>query len=177
MLSSLVQAQRDSGRYTVFSLQDTLLLEVCDYSTYSMCSDGYEQPYRMFPVLVRNSHAKASLFFDNYLDTVFMFYTESIKEFEKGKYDHCFPDTFVDSISANARIQIISSHKFQIRVNSFFRRNHIFRKPFKGFKFAVIAGAKHHYFYAGKINLMIPDLTSKKGLIKNIETNLVYIIP
>jgi len=162
--------------YFISNRSDTLLLEKCQYRTYSMCSDGYEQSYRIFPVMIKYNKRRGVNFFDSYSDTVFMYYSKSIKEVFNLKYDKYFEDD-IYTLDKSDTVNISPEKFFIKKIKKFYAANHIEDKRFKVFTYSVTTN-RVKSFYGGKLIIYIPDFSKEMNkLVTLIETNLVLIVP
>lgn len=139
-----------------------LLRENCNFSSFSFCSDGYHQKYRLYPLLIDYD---SSDFFHGYGKNVYVPISPSINEDLKA-LGFIFKDgeelnVFLDSVCTTSKVLKFRDRYLTRRVRSYFRQNSI-DKHFDGSLYFNLLKVKITYIPVGKDSIVIPKI-GKKG--------------
>lgn len=150
-----------------------LARENCIADIFSFCSDGHEQPYRLYPLFVK---LQKKILLSSY-DTVFMFPSDYVIKQIRGegkevmdtwKMDIMFSDSLNNTVTYD-------NDEFCQKVNNYYRRNKISKDANCEFSYQLYK-MKVKVMYGGEKQIVLPDFDEKNNsLIKDHISHVYYI--
>ncbi len=150
-----------------------LAREVCDLDGFSLCSDGYGQSYRLYPLFVK---FKKENLLSSY-DTVFMFtlndsLLNNIKEEYMFSWD--MNEMFHDSLSRTP--VSYESDRFCKKVETYYKNNKILKNVSCKFSYEIYK-MKIKVIKGGRKEVLLPDFNAKSNsIVKRHMSEVYYII-
>ncbi len=151
-----------------------LAREKCVVGSFSFCSDGHEQPYRLHPLFVT---LKKEDFLASY-DTVFMFppdnvlkqiRAEGLEAMDTWKMEMLFSDSLGNVLTYN-------NDEFYEKVKTYYRKNKISQEASCDFSYQAYK-MSIRVMYGGTRQIILPDFNKKSNsLIKEHTSEVYYII-
>lgn len=169
-----------SGDLNIITNEVTVLREKCLNNTFSFCSDGFEQPYRLFSYFISMDTLTNNLK-KKYSKGVFMFVppSETDSLLKKGVHFKNYwelDSLFLKNNNLDNTVSFYNKY-LKKKVKSYYKKNNILKK-FDGQLMFESYKIKMSYFYAGKRKITIPNINKKRNssLIEDIDIDVYYIL-
>ncbi len=175
---TLCYGKKPFNRTDTDTLTLILAMEYNPKHQFSFFSDGYEQPFRGFPMLVQldtnnilNSYKKNRVYSIASMQ-------ESWTDFDDSTDDPSYKDSLLRSYITDYNVIYYYDKKFQRKILKQFKKFTTANKDFDGKFYYALFKLKFTVVYEGKHMIMLPSVsekTKKNVLIKDVECDIMYI--